>query len=107
MQALIDYDWPGNVRELQNVINRALLLSPGPELQIDDALGLGRSADRSAPSPPAGTLEEAERAHILGVLETCRWVVEDPGQAADRLGLRPSTLRSRMRRLDIRRPRKV
>lgn len=105
MAALVAYAWPGNVRELQNVIDRALILSPGPALRVDEALGLTRSVD--SPAPPrsfAGTLEEAARAHIIGVLYACHWVLEGPGQAADRLGLRPSTLRSRMQKLGIRRP---
>jgi transcriptional regulator of acetoin/glycerol metabolism len=103
LEALTAYDWPGNVRELQNVIDRALILSPGPALQVDEALGRPR-APGPPPASPAGTLEEAERAHVLRVLEECGWVVEGPGQAAERLGLRPSTLRSRMRKLRILRP---
>ena len=105
MEALIAYDWPGNIRELQNVIDRALILSPGPALQVDEALGRTRVV--AGPPEATGTLEAAERTHILRTLEECRWVLEGPGQAADRLGLRPSTLRSRMQRLRIRRPRSV
>jgi transcriptional regulator with GAF, ATPase, and Fis domain len=72
MEALAGYDWPGNVRELQNVIDRAMILSSGPLLRVDEALGLARAADRHPPAPPAaGTLEEAERAHILQILEAC------------------------------------
>jgi transcriptional regulator with GAF, ATPase, and Fis domain len=108
MAALAAYDGPGNVRELQNVVDRALILSSGPALEVDEALGRARPAARppSVP-PPAGTLEEAERAHIIGVLEACQWIVEGRGQAADRLGLRPSTLRRRMKKLRIERPRGV
>jgi formate hydrogenlyase transcriptional activator len=104
MAALVAYAWPGNVRELQNVIDRALILSLGSALQVDEAMGLTRAADRPASTPLAGTLADAERAHIIGVLDACHWILEGPGQAADRLGLRPSTLRSRMQKLRIRRP---
>jgi transcriptional regulator with GAF, ATPase, and Fis domain len=103
MDTLVRYDWPGNVRELQNVIDRALILSPGPALRLEEALKIApRRAARSPASPE--TLRDAERAHIIGVLERCAWTLEGRGQAADRLGLRPSTLRNRMRKLDIRRP---
>jgi transcriptional regulator with GAF, ATPase, and Fis domain len=105
MDALVAYDWPGNVRELQNVIDRALILSPGSILRVDEALGTARATrGEGRPAAAPETLEDAERAHILGVLERCRWVLEGRGQAADRLGLRPSTLRNRMRKLGIRRP---
>jgi formate hydrogenlyase transcriptional activator len=107
MATLVGYDWPGNVRELQNVIDRALILSTGPTLQVDEALGLvraGSTAKTAGAAPAGGTLEAAERAHVLTVLRACQWVVEGPGQAADRLGLRPSTLRHRMKKLGIRRP---
>ena len=105
MEALMAYDWPGNIRELQNVIDRALILSPSPALQVAEALG--RTRVIVGPPQATATLEAAERTHILRALEECGWVVEGPGQAADRLGLRPSTLRSRMQRLRIRRPRSV
>ena len=106
MDTLVAYDWPGNVRELQNVIDRALILSTGSTLRIDDALGVG-GAVRGAKERVAGGVEElagAERAHILGVLERCGWAIQGSGQAAERLGLRPSTLRNRMRKLSICRP---
>jgi formate hydrogenlyase transcriptional activator len=103
MNALVSYDWPGNVREMQNVIDRALILSVGPALRLEEALKVAPTrAARSATSPE--TLRDAERAHITGVLERCAWTIEGHGQAADRLGLRPSTLRNRMRKLNIRRP---
>jgi formate hydrogenlyase transcriptional activator len=103
MDALAAYDWPGNVRELQNVIERALILSRGPVLRIDEAL-----APVITPAHPERTagesLRESEITHIVEVLERCHWVIEGPGQAAERLGLRPSTLRYRMKTLEIRRP---
>ena len=102
MDALVAYDWPGNVRELQNVIDRALILSPGPALRLEEALKVAPTrAARSAATPE--TLRDAERAHITAVLERCAWTLEGRGQAADRLGLRPSTLRNRMRKLNIQR----
>jgi formate hydrogenlyase transcriptional activator len=104
MEALTTYDWPGNVRELQNIIDRALILSNGPVLRLDEAFGSPRPARSPRGEHSAETLRDTERAHILSVLERCRWVIEGRGQAADRLGLRPSTLRNRMRKLGIRRP---
>ncbi len=104
MEALTTYGWPGNVRELQNVIDRALILSSGPVLRLEEAFGSSRPARSPRGEHSAETLRDTERAHILSVLERCRWVIEGRGQAADRLGLRPSTLRNRMRKLGIRRP---
>jgi transcriptional regulator with GAF, ATPase, and Fis domain len=112
MDALVAYDWPGNVRELQNIIERALILSTGPVLRLDEAFSrprTGRSGVQRPQAPalneePAETLADAERAHIESVLRRCAWRIEGAGQAAARLGLRPSTLRNRMRKLGIRRP---
>jgi transcriptional regulator with GAF, ATPase, and Fis domain len=105
MAALQAYDWPGNVRELQNVIERAMILSEGPILRVEEVLrseSPGRDGDER--SRPSEALHDTERAHIVRVLERCRWTVEGRGQAAERLGLNPSTLRNRMRKLGIRRP---
>jgi two-component system response regulator AtoC len=105
MAALQAYDWPGNVRELQNVIERAMILSRGSVLRIEDAFGLGAEARGEAGrKSSAESLQDVERAHIARVLNTCGWTIEGRGQAADRLGLNPSTLRNRMRKLGIRRP---
>jgi transcriptional regulator with GAF, ATPase, and Fis domain len=112
MAALVAYDWPGNIRELQNVIDRALILSTGPVLHLQEAFGpVHPPAPGAAPSSQAATvpgpvtrLSDAERAHIFEILERCHWIIEGPGQAADRLGLRPSTLRNRMKKLGLRRP---
>ena len=106
MDALVAYDWPGNVRELQNVIDRALILSTGPELRIEEAFGASRASRARPPATisDAENLGDAERIHIMKVLDHCKWKIEGRGQAADRLGLRPSTLRNRMRKLGIRRP---
>jgi formate hydrogenlyase transcriptional activator len=105
MDALASYPWPGNVRELQNVIERAVILSPGPALQVP--LGdLQSPATRAAPEPTATavTLAEAEREHILGTLRETGWVVAGSKGAAARLGMKRSTLQEKMRRLGISRP---
>ncbi len=94
LAALEGNSWPGNVRELQNVIDRAMILSTGPLLEIGDSLEGRRDS-------AAGTLEEVERAYIAQVLEETSWVIEGPLGAAKRLGLNPSTLRGRMRKLGI------
>jgi transcriptional regulator with GAF, ATPase, and Fis domain len=97
MDALMHYSWPGNVRELQNVIERALILSPGPSLQLAQPLA-------AATPPTPDRLDEIEREHILRILERCDWRINGEGNAAAVLGLEPSTLRSRMQKLGIRRP---
>lgn len=101
MDRLRTYSWPGNIRELENVIERATILANGPMLQIDDAfLHVG-----PAPSHREGTMEEVERAHILHVLQEANWVIEGKQGAATRLDLHPNTLRSRMNKLGIKKPR--
>jgi formate hydrogenlyase transcriptional activator len=104
MNALVSYPWPGNVRELQNVIERAVILSPGPALLVP--LGdLQSAVTRSAePTAAAVTLAEAEREHILGALRETGWVVAGPKGAAARLGMKRSTLQEKMRKLGISRP---
>jgi transcriptional regulator with GAF, ATPase, and Fis domain len=105
MAALQAYDWPGNVRELQNVIERAMILSEGPVLRVEESLGPTASErDAGERRPATESLRDTEAAHIVAILERCRWTIEGRGQAADRLGLNPSTLRNRMRKLGIRRP---
>ena len=103
MSTLVAYEWPGNVRELQNVIDRALILSTGSVLRLEEAL-TGARARTTAAIAAVENLRDAERAHITHVLTRCHWIIEGRGQAADRLGLRPSTLRNRMKKLSIRRP---
>jgi transcriptional regulator with GAF, ATPase, and Fis domain len=102
MERLMKYSWPGNIRELENVIERAAILAHGPLLQIDDVLLHGSSAPLM---PVADSLEEVERAHILRVLQDMSWVIEGKQGAAARLGLHPNTLRSRMQKLGIKKPR--
>jgi formate hydrogenlyase transcriptional activator len=100
LAALTRYQWPGNVRELQNVIERAVILSPGPVLQL--AWG-ALAPQRPAPGAPARvrTLEEVEREHILRVLQDTKGVVGGPHGAAARLDLRRTTLLYRMEKLGI------
>ena len=99
LKALENYDWPGNVRELQNVIDRAVILSPEPVLQIGDVFATEHSHDTLT-----GTLEEVQYKYIVQVLEETKWVIEGAPGAARRLGLNPSTLRGRMRKLGISKP---
>ena len=101
MTAFERYDWPGNVRELENVIERALILSPGDTLLVDERT----FANHGKPRPESGIwrLEDVERAHILKVLGECGWRIAGRGNAAERLGLNRSTLRSRMEKLGLRR----
>jgi transcriptional regulator with GAF, ATPase, and Fis domain len=105
MDALVAYDWPGNVRELEHVIERAVVLSRGPALTLEDALLRG-GAPATPPDSAASTedLAALERSHIMHVLKGCDWKVKGPGNAAERLGLNPSTLRGRMRKLGIQKP---
>jgi transcriptional regulator with GAF, ATPase, and Fis domain len=101
MATLVAYYWPGNIRELANVIERAIILSPGTTLVVDEAMGSSELSDPSIPSTQH--LEEVERAHILAVLDACQGRIKGAGQAAERLGLHPSTLYSRLRKLGIER----
>jgi DNA-binding NtrC family response regulator len=95
------HDWPGNVRELENVVERALIMSGGALL---DGTDLFTPLSQPVPgSRPGATLEEMERAYIVRVLEATRWQLEGEGGAAGILGLNPSTLRGRLRKLGIRR----
>jgi formate hydrogenlyase transcriptional activator len=99
MKRLQNYPWPGNIRELESVIERAMILSPGPFLQLTDRLEIA-----SPPLETIKTLEEMERYQILKTLSETRWRIEGRNGAAAILGLRPSTLRSRMRKLGIAKP---
>jgi formate hydrogenlyase transcriptional activator len=103
MEALVAYAWPGNVRELENVIERAVILSSGPALHVDESFAMPGPAARA--SAAARTLGDVERMHILQVIEECGGRIKGRGNAAARLGLNPSTLRSRMKKLGMDRAR--
>ncbi len=102
------HDWPGNVRELENFIERAVILSGGPVLDLPSTAPPPANQPppattaMSVPSNSSRTLDEVQRQHILQVLNQSHWVIEGSGGAAARLGLKPSTLRNRMHKLGIR-----
>jgi transcriptional regulator with GAF, ATPase, and Fis domain len=98
MQALQRYAWPGNVRELRNVLERAMILSHGPALRVE----LPQS-EATACSPLHASLAEVERVHISKVLTSCGGRIRGSQGAAAILGLKPTTLESRMRKLGVRR----
>src|SRR5262249_1695060 len=111
MRRLVEYPWPGNIRELENVIERAVILSIGPELNaMPDLTGAARPAlaERSPAATPidgGARLAPPERRHILAVLKQSGWRIEGPTGAARLLDVNPSTLRSRMKKLGIQRSR--
>jgi formate hydrogenlyase transcriptional activator len=102
MTALKGWEWPGNVRELQNVIERALIVSAGHSLEVP--LQDLQPKRQAAPSSKPATYQDTERETILGALRASGGVIAGPSGAAARLGLRRTTLQSKMRRLGIRRP---
>src|SRR5262249_7566874 len=122
MQRLQEYPWPGNVRELENVLERAVILATGPTLEVAPDLlpakALTRPAEeparpegggnapvaaaaQQAPGQPLPPLEAVERDYILTVLRHTTWVITGPRGAATVLGLNPSTLRSRIKKLGL------
>ena len=125
MDALVRYPWPGNIRELQNVIERAVILSPGSILQVPlsdvsekvaNNLGNGKDAEigrqeqgvvlspNTQSSKSAVTLADAEREHIIGALRDANWMLGGPRGAAAKLGMKRSTLHWKMKKLGISRP---
>ena len=102
MTALVNYHWPGNIRELQNLVERGVILSRGPSLEIP--LGELKQATKTNHSNGSTTLESIEREHILRVLSESKWVIGGPGGAAARLGVNRTTLNHRLRKLGITRP---
>ena len=103
LQALTRHDWPGNIRELQNFVERSVILSPGRTLQAPVETLFQTAASGSWPTREL-TLEEAEAMHIISVLQQVNWVIGGPKGAAEKLGLKRTTLIATMRRLGITRP---
>ena len=99
---LIQYDWPGNIRELKNVMERAMILSKSSTLHLDDSFM--KKIPVSSESLPPTNLKDLERLRIEQVLEICEWRIEGPLGAAKQLGLHPSTLRYRIKKLGLRSP---
>jgi formate hydrogenlyase transcriptional activator len=100
MNALQEYHWPGNVRELENVLERAVISSSGPKLRLVDEL----KKPRKDTAKPEQTLEHVERDYIVKVLAQVKWKVSGANSASEILGLDRSTLRARMRKLNIKKP---
>jgi len=127
LRRLANYSWPGNIRELQNVVERAVILSPGnrlvlaeelrsptlsPTVERPEEVRIPQTAAAVAPPPASasdvnGSLEDVERRHIESVLKQANWMIEGKRGAARILEMNPSTLRSRMQKLGIKRPGKV
>jgi PAS domain S-box-containing protein len=111
MRRLSAYHWPGNVRELQNVIERAVILTRGLLMEIDALPELTPAAPAAAQAqggngaPGTESIEAVERTHVERVLRETGWVIEGERGAAQRLGLHPNTLRSRLKRWGVVRPR--
>jgi formate hydrogenlyase transcriptional activator len=119
MDRLSRYAWPGNIRELENILERAVILSNGPTLEIDPDVFASATSVRSVnpvtassahqdqatigadSTPPMESLESSTRNHILSALEQSGWIIDGPRGAAKMLSLHPNTLRSRMKKLGI------
>jgi transcriptional regulator with GAF, ATPase, and Fis domain len=104
MRQLQLYPWPGNIRELRNVIERAVIMATGPRLTVPMPQP---GVARVTPTQTALTLKELEIEHIRTALRTANWRVRGRGGAAERLGLKPTTLESRMAKLGVTRPREL
>lgn len=101
LDVLTRYAWPGNIRELENLVERSVILTQGTDLQVPIS---ELQAESRLAVTPAVTLEEAEREQILRVLHETKWVIGGPGGAAARLGLKRTTLQSKMQKLGLTRP---
>ena len=97
--ALQRYAWPGNVRELRNMVERAVIVADGPRLTIALPQGSAAATRRSV------RLADVEKEHIKGVLDSTGWRIRGVGGAADRLGIKATTLETRMAKLGLQRPR--
>jgi formate hydrogenlyase transcriptional activator len=99
MTALQQHAWPGNIRELRNVVERAMIVAAGPQLTIALPTASGAAERRCSEK-----MVDVQREHIRSVLESTRWRIRGGGGAAERLGLRPTTLETRMAKLGLMRP---
>lgn len=105
MEALVEHDWPGNVRELENVIERAMILSPEKTLRIEEGLiEYDDAAVLAAESTKDDSFDAAAREHVHAVLERCGWRINGSGGAAEILAIHPNTLRARLKKLGLARP---
>jgi len=102
MDRLMEYHWPGNIRELQNVIERAHVLSTGSKLEIGDWFNV--VGNKSIIDTTIVSLEENEKQHILRALEQTKWKIRGKNGTAELLQIKPTTLESRMQKLNIQRP---
>ena len=105
MNVLMQYPWPGNVRELENVIERAVILSPGSVLNVNLNELSAPPAETEDVAGTTTTLDDAQREHILAALREAGWVLGGPSGAANRLAMKRTTLQSKMKKLGISRPR--
>ena len=104
---LRQYDWPGNVRELEHLVERAVILSPGPELRVPrvDLIPVSGASPVGSPRVLPGTsLKDAERELIRRALEECKWQIGGPKGAAAKLGMKRTTLLSRMKKFGLQKP---
>ena len=99
MEALQQRAWPGNVRELENVVERAMIATTDDTLRLDEPLRIGQAG--AAMTTASDKLDDVQRMHIESILERCSWRINGPGNAAERLGIHPNTLRFRMKKLGV------
>jgi formate hydrogenlyase transcriptional activator len=106
LERLLEYSWPGNVRELQSLIDRAVILSTGDTVEIDKAYFPKTSLPLEPPTSEATptTLHQLEHEHIIAILNRTGWRIYGPQGAAAQLGLNPETLRSKIRKLGLKKP---
>ena len=101
IKQLTQYPWPGNIRELQNLIERTVILSTSSVIDIDPQF---LSLPSRLPESPSVNLQDMERRHVLRVLDQTNWRIYGQKGAAEQLGINPSTLRSRLKKLGLKRP---
>ena len=104
LEALTAYDWPGNVRELRNIVERSVILSQSDTLEVKESLGPVEEPSRVPNGLLKQSLQSVERVRILSALKESGWKIKGTGNAASRLGLSPSSLRTRMKKLHITHP---